>query len=453
MDSQLQKDTEQLVLASVLKYASANTKNIVNVLDSSFFYYSIHKKIWEAITECHKQGMAADIVALTRMLSAKNSNVDLDYILNLSAMHVNDANINTWAGWLVESRFRHDFQLLSNEAATKAENLSIDCVGLLDDVYSRLKKLEDSTISLIRKLSGRYNASVKQMVNEEIESIERDLVTNKTIGLPYGIPGMDEKVDPMIAGDFAIVAARPGMGKSVFALQVAMHVAIVLNKPVDFFSLEMTKAKLSHRVISMISRFSSKKVLYRDLNHEDVATIKSMARQRLNDNLVIYDDPDVNTNRIYSIAEKHQSSLVILDYLQLIRDKSSGSREQDVSYISRELKRTGMKLKIPVIALSQLSRKVEERTSTGHRPILSDLRESGAIEQDADTVIFLYRPSEYKLKNNSYPENIAEIIVAKQRNGSKEVVPVLFDTQINQFIKYDNKNEEIDNAQNNAPGF
>jgi replicative DNA helicase len=271
---------------------------------------------------------------------------------------------------------------------------------------------------------------------------------NQFHGVPCGIRAIDEKTGGWQKSDLIIIAARPGMGKTSFVLSVARNAAIDYKKPVALFSLEMSSSQLVHRLFSIETGIPSEKIARGRLTEEEWAILTNKLGPLNSANLIIDDTPALTVFDLRAkcrrLKHQHDIQLIIVDYLQLMQggtdtDKGKGNREQEISYISRSLKALAKDLNVPVIALSQLSREVEKRTAS-KRPQLSDLRESGSIEQDADMVMFIYRPDYYRLEtfeDDSPAKGYADIMIQKNRHGDNADIRVKFQSQYTRFTDVD----------------
>lgn len=451
----LRKEAALSVIAHAFTYNSPEVKEIVKSLPAKVFFYASHRTIWKAVLESVRTCGTVDLILVTQILRLTNSQFTGYELSMISDKYKVGAPIQQHATFLVEDYMKEKLFKINQTTISEIDNGVLSVLELFQTQQAKQKLLFNECLTIIKKINGSYNTSILDVVDAELANIIRDVEAGTVSGIPYGIPGMDNKVDLMVPGDMIVIGARPGMGKTIMAMQIAIHAATVLNIPVDFHSLEMTKSKLAQRIISMFTAFTTNDILYRKVSKAQIEEIRSTLKTKLNNNLNLYDNANIDVDGINSDAEKSGAGLIILDYLQLSKGSKQGTRENDVSEISRGVKNTAMERKVPFIAISQLSRKVEERTSTQFRPVLSDLRESGSIEQDADTVILLYRPNYYGFKSKKYHEDITEINIAKQRNGKRPTVPALFDTKTNQFIHYDytEENNNTDQEILDSEGF
>ncbi|MDY6953156.1 MAG: replicative DNA helicase, partial [Thermodesulfobacteriota bacterium] len=285
------------------------------------------------------------------------------------------------------------------------------------------------------------------ILTETYKAVE-DAYENKALvtGVPTGFRGLDEKTSGFQGGDFIVVAGRPSMGKTALALNIARNASLETEEPSAVFSLEMSKEQLSLRMLSAEARVDSSRMRGGFLSEADLAKINRAAGALYDIPIFIDDSPAISALEIRAKARRMKMEkalgLIVIDYLQLMRGRSSAERrELEISEISRSLKALAKELHIPVVALSQLNRKVEERTNK--RPVLSDLRESGAIEQDADVIVFIYRDEVYNKEEDNRNKGIAELILAKQRNGPIGTVRLAF---LEQYTRFENLAPEVESA-------
>ena len=300
-----------------------------------------------------------------------------------------------------------------------------------------LENTEKNIFQLLSSRSGGDYIPIRQVVLNALDTIEKaSMMKGNVTGIPSGFTDLDYKTSGFQPSDFILVAARPSMGKTAFVLNVAQYMAFRKNKTVAIFSLEMSSQQLVNRLFSLESRVDSQKIRTGNLEDEDWAKLIEGAGVVGQSNLIIDDTPGISISELRSKCRKFKLEkgldIIIIDYLQLMSGsgRSSDSRQQEISEISRALKGVARELNVPVIALSQLSRAVEKRDDK--RPMLSDLRESGAIEQDADVVMFIYRDDYYNKDTEN--KNIAEIIIAKQRNGPIGTVNLVWMPEYTRFV-------------------
>ena len=299
------------------------------------------------------------------------------------------------------------------------EDIANTCYLAREKTEDILEETEKKIFDLLQYRSTGDFVPIKQVVLNALDKIEKASKNKGTVtGIPTGFIDLDYKTSGFQPSDLILIAARPSMGKTAFVLNVAQNMAFKEEKTVAIFSLEMSKEQLVNRLFSLESKVDSQALRTGNLTDEDWAKLIEGAAVVGKSNLIIDDTPGISIAELRSKCRKfkleHNLGIIIIDYLQLMSGgKRSESRQQEISEISRSLKAVARELNVPVVALSQLSRAVEQRPD--HRPMLSDLRESGAIEQDADVVMFLYRDDYYNKDTDK--KNIAEVIIAKQRNG------------------------------------
>ena len=426
-------DAEMAVLGSMLldeEAVSISTEK----LDASCFYKDAHRKIFQAITDLYNTNKAVDLITLTNALKiegALDAIGGASYITSLANAVPTAANINHYAGIVRE---KYILRTLINNS-TKIITVCHESQGNVDEVVDTAEKLIFEVSD--RKNQGTY-LQLKEIIKESIETIDR-LYQNKAhvTGIPTGYIDFDIKTAGLQPSDLVIIAGRPSMGKSAFALGIAEYAGVIEKVPTAIFSLEMSKEQLVQRMLCSHARVDAHKVRTGYLATSDWPRLTAAAGKLSEAPIFIDDTPAISVMELRARARRlkshHDIKLIILDYMQLMRGTASNmeSRQQEISEISRSLKALARELNVPVIAISQLSRAVESRTD--HRPQLSDLRESGAIEQDADVVVLILREEYY----NPSPDNqgIAEAIIAKQRNGPVGSLKLAF---IKEFTKFDN---------------
>ena len=317
------------------------------------------------------------------------------------------------------------------------EEIENMCYAGKEPLESIMEQTEKSMFQLLqRRTTGEY-VPIKQVVLNALDKIEKASKSKGTVtGIPTGFIDLDYKLSGFQPSDFILIAARPSMGKTAFVLNMAQYMAFRKDKSVAIFSLEMSKEQLVNRLFSLESKVDSQKIRTGSLEDEDWAKLIEGAGVIGNSRLIIDDTPGISISELRSKCRKFKLEqgldIIIIDYLQLMSGSGRGgdSRQQEISDISRALKGVARELNVPVVALSQLSRAVEKRDDK--RPMLSDLRESGAIEQDADVVMFIYRDDYYNKDTEN--KNMAEIIIAKQRNGPIGTVNLVWMPEYTRFV-------------------
>lgn len=435
-------DLEEAVLGAMM-IDKKGVDEAIDILKPEAFYKEAHRYIFEAIETLFQSTQPIDILTVSTQLR-KNGKLEAAggdfYLINLTQKIASSAHIEFHSRIILQKFIQRSLIKISNEIIEDAYDETSDVFELLDQAES---KLYDVTQGNIKKSTETAESLVAQ-AKKRIEEI------GKREGLS-GIPTGFHKLDVLTSGwqpsDLIIIAARPGMGKTAFVLSMARNMAIDSKKGVAFFSLEMSSVQLITRLISSETGLSSEKLRTGKLEPHEWEQLSVKVKDLEEAPLYIDDTPSLSIFDLRAKARRLKSQydiqLVVIDYLQLMtaggNSKGIGNREQEISTISRNLKGLAKELDIPVIALSQLSRAVETRGAS-KRPLLSDLRESGAIEQDADIVSFIYRPEYYKIdtwddEEQSPTEGQAEFIVAKHRNGGLDNIRLKF---LGKFGKFDN---------------
>ena len=439
------KELEEAVLGAVMIEQNA-INDISDILKDESFYVDSHQRIWRAIRLLYQNQAPIDLLTVTEQLK-KNGELEAAggpfYIAQLTNKIGSAANVEYHARLIAEKYIQR--QLISTST-----DVIKDAYEDTTDVFELLDRAEKNLFSIAENNLKRNSEAISDLLMEELKEI--DVRMNNTEDHLNGVPSGFFDLDKMTGGwqrsDLIIVAARPAMGKTAFTLALARNAAIDHKKPIAIFSLEMSSVQLVQRMISMETQIPSDKIRRGNLEEYEYRILTSKIDNLKNAQLFIDDTPAINVFELRSkcrrLKQQHDIQMIIIDYLQLmsgtVDGKGNGNREQEISQISRSLKGLAKELGIPVIALSQLSRAVETRGGD-KKPILSDLRESGAIEQDADIVIFLYRGEYYGLEQDAEGnpvKDIAEVIVAKHRNGPVGSVRTRF---INKFAKFENLDE------------
>ena len=381
------------------------------------FYQASYGIIFESMVELFNEGKPADLITLQERLKEKDVPEEissLEFVRELLVVVPTSANVKYYAQIVYEKSMLRKLIRLNEEIANT-------CYVGTEPMEEILETTEKRVFELLQKRNTGDYVPIKEVVLNALDRIEKASKSKGTVtGIPTGFLDLDYKLSGLQPSDLVLVAARPSMGKTAFVLNIAQHVAFKANQSVAIFSLEMSKEQLVNRLFSLESQVDSQSLRTGNLKDSDWEKLIESAGIIGKSHLIIDDTPGISVTELRSKCRKykleHGLKLIIIDYLQLMSGsigKRSDSRQQEISEISRSLKAIARELHVPVIALSQLSRAVEQRPD--HRPMLSDLRESGAIEQDADVVMFIYR-DDYYHKDTDTP-NQAEIIIAKQRNG------------------------------------
>ena len=427
-------EAEQSVLGAMLLEKMAISK-VAEILQAEDFYKDIHKTIFTAMMELNQKNEAVDLITLVEILK-KNNKLDevggLSYISFLANAVPTAANIEHHARIVAEKGVLR--QLIN--AATQIAANGYNANDNLEDIVDQAEK---SILEISTRHAGGDFTPIKAILIDAFTRITKLQETGAAItGVPTGFKDLDTMTAGLQPSDLILIAARPSMGKTALVLNIAQHAAIREKKSVAFFSLEMSKEQLVQRMLCCEAPVDSQKLRIGSLEQNDWSNLINAADKLNAAHIYIDDTPGITVMQMRSKARRlkaeHGLDLLIIDYLQLMQggtgSNRSENRQQEISEISRSLKALARELSIPVIALSQLSRSVESRQVK--RPMLSDLRESGSLEQDADIVAFLYREDYYDKETEN--KDITEIIVAKHRNGPVDTVNLLFQKHFTRFV-------------------
>lgn len=407
-------EAEQSVIGSMIidREAIVAATEIVSEED---FYSKQYGILFETMVELNDEGKPVDLVTLQDKLREKDVPPEvssLEFVRDLITAVPTSANVKYYASIVAEKATLRKLIRLNEEIANT-------CYTGKESLEVILEETEKKTFELVQKRNAGEFVPIRQVVINAMDKIEQASKNKGAVtGIPTGFIDLDFRTAGLQPSDLILVAARPSMGKTAFVLNIAQYMAFHENKTVAIFSLEMSKEQLVNRLFSLESKVDSQKIRTGNLSDQDWEKLIESAGVIGKSNLIIDDTPGISIAELRSKCRKykleHNLAIIIIDYLQLMSGSGkSDSRQQEISDISRSLKSLARELSVPVVALSQLSRAVEQRPD--HRPMLSDLRESGAIEQDADVVMFIYRDDYYN--HDTELKNIAEIIIAKQRNG------------------------------------
>ncbi|WP_299225855.1 replicative DNA helicase [uncultured Psychroserpens sp.] len=434
-------DLEEVVLGAMM-IDKRGVDEVIDILSSEAFYKEAHKHIFEAIFKLFENSEPVDLLTVSSQLK-KDAKLDLVggdfYLISLTQRVSSSAHIEFHARIILQKYIQRSLIKISNEIIEEAYDETKDVFDLLDNAEAKLYEVTQGNV----KKSTETAQSLVIQAKKKIEEI-----SNKEglSGIPSGFTKLDRLTSGWQESDLIIVAARPGMGKTALTLSMARNIAVNQNIPVAFFSLEMSSVQLITRLISSETGLSSEKLRTGKLEKHEWEQLNVKVKTLEKAPLFIDDTPSLSIFDLRAkarrLASQYGIKMIVIDYLQLMTaggSQKGGNREQEISTISRNLKALAKELSVPVIALSQLSRAVETRGGS-KRPLLSDLRESGAIEQDADIVSFIYRPEYYKIEewdddDRSPTEGQAEFIVAKHRNGGLENIRLKF---IGHLGKFDN---------------
>ncbi len=427
-------EAERAVIGSMIMDAEAILA-AMEMLSADDFYQGQYGIIFDALAEMYKSGIGADLVTLQDKLREKEVPPELssvEFIGGLIGSVPTSANIRHYAAIV------HDKAML-RRLIQVTERISNNCYMDRQPAGDILDEAEKNVFDVLQKRSGSQFEPIRDIVLRTLDSIEKAAKQKGHItGLETGFRDLDYKTAGLQKSDLILIAARPAMGKTAFVLNIAEYMALHSRSTIAIFSLEMSKEQLVKRMLSMNSHVDSQKIRTGDLEDEDWDKLVGSVRKIGNSNLVIDDTSGITAQELRSKCRRLKIEkgldLVIIDYLQLMSGagkRKGENRQQEISDISRSLKVMARELNVPVIALSQLSRAVEQRPDK--KPLLSDLRESGAIEQDADMVMFLYRDEYYN--PDTEEKGVAEVIIAKQRSGPTGSVKLAW---LSQFTKFGN---------------
>jgi replicative DNA helicase len=431
-------DMEEAVLGALM-LAKDPVNDVIDILQPESFYKDAHQKIYAAIKSLFASSQPIDILTVTQELRKKGEIDEVGgpfYISQLTNRVASTANTENHARIISQKHILRELIKISSNVIQKAYDETTDVFDLLDEAEASLFKVAEGNI---RKNYDSMADLVRQATVEIENAMQRE---DGLSGIPTGFTDLDRVTSGWQRSDMIVLAARPGMGKTAFVLSMARNIAVKYNHACAVFSLEMSSLQLVNRLISGEAEIPAEDIRKGNFTRDKFNQLFERTKKLAEAPLFIDDTPALSVFELRAkcrrLKAQHDIQIVIIDYLQLMTaGGSGGNRQEEISTISRSIKEIAKELNVPIIALSQLSRSVESRGGD-KRPMLSDLRESGAIEQDADIVCFIYRPEYYQLEtwaDNSPCAGQGEIIIAKHRNGSLEDVRLKF---IGKFAKFDN---------------
>ncbi|HEX2955446.1 MAG TPA: replicative DNA helicase [Chitinispirillaceae bacterium] len=431
-------DVERTILGSMLIDGQAAV-NAMDLLDDSCFYSNANKQIFICMREMFEKNVPIDIITLADMLRKKGTLEEVGeetYLAELAECIATASNMEYYAGILIEKATLRSLISIAGEITTDCFDNEKEAQNVLDTAEAKIFSISES------RVKNKFE-SMAQLLPKTFEDIE-GYAKGSFKGVMTGFKELDEMTTGLGYGDLVIVAGRPSMGKTAFCLSLALNAAVKAKEPTAIFSLEMSKAQLVQRMLCSEARVNMHQLRSGTLPKRDLPKLSFAAGPLSEAPIFIDDTPGITVlelrAKVRRLKAQHGLKLIIIDYLQLMGSSSSvESRQQEISQISRSLKGVAKELDVPVIALSQLSRAVEQRTGN-HRPQLSDLRESGAIEQDADIVLFVYRDEVYN-KDDENVKGKAEIIIGKQRNGPIGTANCAF---VKDFARFENLADGMD---------
>lgn len=443
-------EIEQCVLGAIIIERDA-ILDVISILSVDSFYFYSNQEVYRAILNLFEERLPIDLRTVIDQLK-KNGVLEKiggeDYVVSLIERIVSGGNIEYHAFLILEYAIKREIINMSRELLKQAFDPTVG-------VFSLINSAEQKILDVSSRNVKRSYSDLNTLLAETISIIElRRNNKNGVIGVPSGFSGLDMLTSGWQKSDLIIIAARPAMGKTAFVLSLVRNAAVDYNVPVALFSLEMSSTQLVSRLIAAESGLGASKIIKGTLENYEMVQLKDKTSKISKAPIYIDDTPALSVYELITkckkLKMKHDIKLVAIDYLQLltatnVNGKGTFNRENEISFISRSLKCLAKELDIPIITLSQLSRAVEQRQGD-KRPMLSDLRESGAIEQDADIVMFLYRPEYYKLfsDNDSFNvKGLTEVIIAKHRNGPLDTAYVQF---INENVKFVDITSDLDAA-------
>ena len=433
-------DMEEAVLGAIMLEKEA-VITIMDILKPASFYKEAHQKIFKAVLYLNVKEYPVDLYTVTEELRSHN---ELDsvggpvYLTQLTSKVVSAANVDYHARIVAQKYIQRELIRVSTEIQNRSFDDSIDVTELLDFSENELFQIAEGNI---KREVAPINMVIKEAIREIEEAGKRE---DALVGIPSGFTKLDRLTSGWQKADLVIIAARPSMGKTAFALSMARNIAVEHNKGVAVFSCEMSSIQLVNRLIIAETDIPGDKIKNGRLNEDEWKQLDTRIKKLVQAPIYIDDTPAISIFELRAkcrrLMAQRKLDIVIVDYLQLMSGpENAGSREQEVSTISRSLKSIAKELNVPILALSQLNRSVEMRGGT-KRPLLSDLRESGAIEQDADMVVFIHRQEKFGIptfEDGTSTRGIAEIILAKNRNGPVDDVRLRFREERAQFVDID----------------
>ncbi len=432
-------ESERSVLGAILLNSECINLVYEKIKNSEYFYRTNNREIYDAMCELLKADTPIDIVTLSSELLKRGmlENVGgITYLTELTGAVPSVANVEHYADIVVE---KYKLRRLITELSKSVS----ECYGSEREAKEIIEGAESSLFNISMNNEASKLTHVSETVNEVYEEIRQIYLNHgKTRGVPTGFYEIDQMTGGLQPANLIIIAGRPSMGKTSLAMNMASHAAMVEKKAVAFFSLEMSRNDLLMRLIGTAAAVDGNKIRSGNLEPEDWERIYDATELLNNSRLYIDDTTQIGVTEIRSKCRRIKDlALVVIDYISLMATENKESRQQEVSLLSRQLKGLARTLNVPIIVLSQLNRGVTSGRK-GHTPMLSDLRESGAIEQDADLVMLVHRPGYYQDEDENVDKNLAEIIIAKQRNGSTGTVELTWKPELTQFLSRSYREEE-----------
>ncbi len=432
-------ELEEAVLGALLLERDAFT-SVMEILKAEHFYKDSHQTIYKAISALYFHEQPIDMLTVAHEINKESKLEEIGgrfYLSQLTSRVASAAHIDFHARIIWQKFLQREIIRISSELQTKSYDDSIDVDDLLDQAENTFYLLSQGSM---KREATQINPVIEEAIQLMKEAAKR---TDGLSGVPSGFTGLDRMTSGWQRSDLVIIAARPAMGKTAFVLSMTRNMAITHKQPVALFSLEMANVQLVNRLIVSETEIPAEKIKNGNLTTQEWAQLDQKIKRLIDAPIFIDDTPGLSVFELRAkcrrLKKLHDIKIIIIDYLQLMNASgmSPGSRQEEVSMISRSLKGLAKELMVPIVALSQLNRGVESRAGAdGKRPQLSDLRESGAIEQDADMVLFIHRPEYYKITEDELGNSLigmAEIIIAKHRNGATGDVRLRFRGELARF--------------------
>jgi len=427
-------EAEQSVLGTIL-LADHSLSSVLELLISDDFYKDSHKLIFEAMVVLFEKNEPQDIITVSNQLKDQNlleNAGGVSYLATLTSIVPVTSNITYYAKIIRQKAVLRNLIAVNTEIASR-------CYEEQGEIETLVDEAEQAIFEIARSKSNQSFTALKNIIPAAFETVEQLYKRKEMItGVPTGFPELDKMTAGLQPSDLIILAGRPSMGKTAFAMNIAQNAALLDKTGVAIFSLEMSKEQLAMRLLCSAGHIDSQRVRTGKLHDEDWPKLTRAVGMLTEAPMYLDDTPAISVlemrAKVRRLAAQYPLGMIIVDYLQLMRGRNSiENRTQEISEISRSLKAMAKELKVPVIALSQLNRSLESRPDK--RPMMSDLRESGAIEQDADVICFIYRDEVYNKAEDNPNRGIAEIIIGKQRNGPTGTVKLTF---IKEFTMFEN---------------
>ena len=438
------KEAEESVLGAMMLSKDATFKAFEKIWDANVFYFAEHRFIFTAMNELFNESLPIDQITVSDKLKQKNQLEKVGgsfYVTGLLESTPLASNIDNYINIIIEKVLLRNLISLGARMTSDGYDASTGVSALIESYEQKIYQLTE----------GRWTSSfrpIEPIIHDTMEYIDKiDYAKGYVTGIPSGYTDLDKKTAGFQDSNLIIIAARPSVGKTALALSMAKNIALTSNTPIAFFSLEMSAHELALRLLCMEARISSLDIKMKKLPNQEHSRLVAASNKLYKTRIFIDDTPGLTVLELRAKARRLKAEfdigVMFVDYLQLMTGPANTeNRQQEISNISRSLKATAKELNIPIIALSQLSRAPEQRGTKDRRPQLSDLRESGALEQDADLVLFIYREGMYDRYEEGYQqpdEDVAEIIIGKQRNGPTGTVRLTFKSEYARFenITYD----------------